>query len=85
MNDPFEKLCHFDVNTDTYGTELRHVQDKIAGGIVSSTNEYDLLLQKVNQNNNDLSCLRLWYLSQKQVKHKTGNKCNETAPRMVGV
>ena len=54
MNDAFETLCHFDANTDTYGTELK--QDEIAGGIVSNTNKYDSILQKVNKNNNDLSC-----------------------------
>ena len=49
--DTFKKLCNFDVKeTHTHGIELR--QDKISGGIVSATNEIDLLIKKVEMGSN---------------------------------
>ena len=46
-----------DANADTYGTELR--QEKIEGGIVSNTNEYNLLFEKVEMRSNAYSIFDL--------------------------
>ena len=57
-NDTFQKLCNFDLKqTHTHGIELR--QDEISGGIVTNTNEFDLIVIKVEMGSNAYSSFGL--------------------------